>query len=198
MDIIPLIYIQDGEILGERGGTPLTFTDVFNQVEKDALLYIVDLDGIENGRMKLDLYQRISDHCTVWMDAGPRRLVDVMDIVISGATNITIRRPLWPDPDIRSVREIIEDEIYLLLDESQKESFHSPPIFSEIDGLVVFSSKGEIGDDFTFGSYLNDVAGKRKLYLYTVSPSAVTYWSERGVTGVLVDLHKKERYSHGK
>ena len=197
MDIIPLIYIQDGEILGEKEGAPLSFTDVFKQVKKDALLYIVDLDGLENGRMKLDLYQRISDHCTVWMDAGPRRLVDVMDIVMAGATNITIRRSLWPDPDILSVREIIEDELYLLLDGSQKEPVQSLPGTSEIDGLVAFSSNGEIADDFMFRGYLNDVTGKRKLYLYTVSPSAVTYWSERGVTGILVDLTKKERYSHG-
>lgn len=194
MNIIPLISIKEGNLFDGKEGNQLSVDDVFKRVEKDSVLYVVDFDGIERNNAHLDLYQKLADHSILWVDAGPRRLDDVMDFIMAGATNITIRKNLWPEPDIPGVREITEDEIYLLIDEDHKEHVRDLSFVSDIDGIVVFGNDDLIADDFTFRSSLKDASTKYKIYLADADPMNIAYWSEHGVTGILVDLNKREGY----
>ena len=121
MEIVPLIHIRDRIFLDGKNGEPILIDDLFKRIEKDTMLYILDLDGIEHGSPGLDLYQKLSEHCILWIDNGPRILDDVMDTIMAGATNITLRKELWPNVDIPSILELTEDEIYFAIEPGKKE-----------------------------------------------------------------------------
>jgi hypothetical protein len=157
------------------------------------MLYVLDFDGIEHNNPSLDLYQRLTERCSLWIDDGPRRLDDVMDTIMAGATNITLREDLWPAMDLLSVSEITDDEVYIGI-KSTSNSLHTP---QQDIGVVVFDQNPLTSDDFHAASFLKDLALKHKIYLYTGTRDADAYWEERGIAGVLVDLRRKEGTEHG-
>jgi len=105
---------------------------------------------------------------------------------MAGATNITLRNDLWPDIDVPGVQELTDDEIYIAMSEKQKEQRQSLSFFSEDIGIVLFND----ASDYT--TFSKDVLTKHKLYLYTHSTDKVPFWNEQGITGILIDLNKKE------
>jgi len=109
MDIIPLIALRKGSSWTARRNL-ISLDDLFKRVEKDSLLYILDFDGIEQNNPNLELYQRLTEHCVLWIDDGPRRIDDIMDTIMAGATNITLREDLWPEMDLPGVFELTDDE----------------------------------------------------------------------------------------
>jgi hypothetical protein len=115
MNIVPLVYAKDGKLLDGKDGNQVSIDDLFKRVEKDMMLYVLDLDGIEHNNPALDLYQKLTEHCILWIDDGPRRLDDVMDTIMAGATNITLRNDLWPEIDLPGVQELTDDEIYIAM-----------------------------------------------------------------------------------
>jgi hypothetical protein len=197
MNIVPLISIKKGILLDGKDGDQISIDDLFKQVEKDTMLYVLDLNGIEHNSLSLDLYQKLTEHCTLWIDGGPRRLDDIMDIIMAGATNITLREELWPEMDIPGVFELTDDEVYFCINSIQRQQ----PLalqFSQLDvGVVVFSQEPQTNDDFTSMSLFKNLAIKHKIYLYTVVSNTISLWKERGITGVLVDLNKKQRDQYG-
>ena len=198
MDIIPLIYIKDGALLQEKQGPKITIKELTARVEEDKMLYILDLDGIEHNNPNLGLYEDLSDRYTLWVDAGPRILDDVMDMIMAGATNITIRKNLWPNVNLVDLQEITEDEIYFTVDTDQIEKHVEFSVFSDVIGAVVLKDEKEIEEDQHYSTFLKEYAAKSKLYIYNVDPTNVPYWNERHVTGVLVDLSKLEGFKvHG-
>jgi len=197
MDIIPLISIRKGRLLDGKEGNPISLDDLFKRVEKNSLLYVLDFDGIEQNNPNLELYQRLTEQCVLWIDDGPRRIDDVMDTIMAGATNLTLREELWPEMDLPGVFELTDDEVYLGITPPQGQqgfSFSSPQ--QEI-GAVVFSQGPETNDEFTAASFLKDMAGKHKIYLYTPTQGSHTTWEARGITGVLLDLNKREEKHDG-
>ncbi len=113
MNIVPLVCIENSKLLDGKEGNRLLLEDVLKRVEKDSLLYVLDLDGIERNNPNLELYQRLAEHCILWIDNGPRRIDDVMDTIMAGATNITLREDHWPSLDMSGVQDLTDDEIYL-------------------------------------------------------------------------------------
>jgi hypothetical protein len=195
MDIVPLIYIKDGTILGEKNGTPISIEDLFSQVEKNSLLYIVDVAGLEHGNPDFELYQRLTEHCNLWIDNGPRRLDDIMDTIFAGATNLTIRQDLWSNVNISEVIELTDDEVYFGFDSDGKEQNSALLGIPDVSGLVFFIKDSLLPVDFITTSVVKDLGAKHKIYLYNVDPSTVPLWVERGVTGIIVDLNKKGGYN---
>ena len=193
MNIVPLISIKKGIILDGKDGNHISIDDLFKQVEKDTMLYVLDLDGIEHYNLSLDLYQKLTEHYTLWIDGGPRRLDDIMDIIMAGATNITLREELWPEMDIPGVFELTDDEVYFCINSIHRQQ----PLtlqFSQLDvGVVVFSQEPQTNDDFTSTNYFKTLAIKHKMYLYTTASNTNSLWEERGITGILVDLNKKTK-----
>jgi hypothetical protein len=197
MNIVPLISIKNGIILDGKDGNQISIDDLFKQVEKDTMIYVLDLDGVEHNNLSLDLYQKLTEQCSLWIDGGPRRLDDIMDIIMAGATNITLREELWPEMDIPGVFELTDDEVYFCINSTHGQQ---PLIlqFSQQDiGIVVFSEGLQTNDDFTSTSFFKNLAIKHKIYLYMVAPNTISLWEERGITGILIDVNKKQRDQYG-
>ena len=192
MELVPLIYIKDGKLLAGKDGKPLSIDDLFKRVEKDAMLYILDLDGIAHYNANFDLYQKLTEHCILWIDNGPRRIDDVMDTIMAGATTITVRTALWPETDIPGILEITDDEIYLAITPENKEQPRALLHAYESLGAVVFSEEPQLEQNFSYANMFNNTTLKDKIYLYTIPHMNALYWEQRGVTGILVDLDKKE------
>jgi hypothetical protein len=192
MNIIPLISVKKGILLDGKDGGVLSLDDLFQRVEKDSMLYVLDSDGIEYNNPNLELYQKLTEQCILWIDAGPRRIDDVMDIIMAGATNLTLRNDNWSDMNLAEVFELTDDEVYLFFPSAHQESIR--PFLQEVTGAVVFSDDIQRNSDLTTIGPLSNQAISQKIYLYDIPSSALTYWEERGISGALVDLQKKEGY----
>jgi hypothetical protein len=186
MNIVPLISIKNTKLLDGKEGNNLSLADVSKRVEKDSLLYVLDLDGIERNNPNFELYQRLSEHCILWIDNGPRRLDDVMDTIMAGATNITLRKELWPDLDMPGVQELTDDEIYLDLSVQHQEKKTLQHFYSGDIGIILFN------EDTVYGSFSKERTLNQKIYLYTDSPEKIQLWNEQGITGIIMDLKKKQ------
>jgi hypothetical protein len=193
MNIIPLISVKKGQLYDGKDGTYLTIDDLFARVEKDAMLYVLDFDGLEHNNPNFELYQKLTEHCVLWIDDGPRRIDDVMDTIMAGATNLTLRHELWPEMNLPAVFELTDDEVYLSLNPTQHDLLRS--FYQDITGIVVFNEEPQRDTDFITASFLKDRAATLNTFLYTAPPNTVGHWEERGVTGILVDLNKKEGYN---
>jgi len=185
MNIVPLVYVKDGKLLDGKNGKQVSIEDLFERIEKDTMLYVLDLDGIEHNNPSLDLYQKLTEHCILWIDDGPRRLDDVMDTIMAGATNITLRNDLWPEMDFPGVQELTDDEIFIAMSVQQNEQRRSLSSFSQDVGIVLFN------DAFENTTFSKDVLIEHKLYLYSQSLDKVPIWNEQGIAGILIDLNKK-------
>ncbi len=192
MNIVPLISIRNGQLSDGYNGLALSLESLFTRVEKDAMVYVMDRDGIERNNPNLESYQRLTEHCILWIDNGPRRIDDVMDTIMAGATNLSLRPALWPIMNLAEVFELTDDEVYLAVDSSHLE----PPVSTSqgITGTVVFNREPQQETEFLTASYLKDRTTTLKTYLYTAPPATVKSWEERGISGILVDLSKKEEY----
>jgi len=187
MDCIPLVSIQRGVLLDGLEGNELSIDKLFARVDKDSMLYVLDRDGIERNRPNLDLYQQLTEHCVLWVDGGPRSLDDVMDIIISGATNLTLRPDRWPDADIEGIFELTDDEVYYAVTPEQTTQSPYLPKSTTGVGVIVFPDEHQIEHDFTAASYLKELGMKYKLYLYVGDVKSPSDWWEQGLTGLVVD-----------
>lgn len=192
MNIIPLIAIRKGGILDGKEGNRISLDDLFKRVEKDSMIYVLDLDGIDQNNPNLELYQRLTEHCILWIDDGPRRIDDVMDTIMAGATNITLREDLWPEMDLPGVFDITDDEVYIGITSTQRHTSFVSSRFQSGTGVVVFSQDPQRDDTFTAASFVRDLTANHKLYLYTSAQNTPAEWEARGITGLVVDLKRKE------
>ena len=193
MNIVPLISIKKGMLCDGKDGDYISIDELFKRVEKDTMLYVLDIDGMKHNNPSLDMYQKLTEHCILWIDSGPRRLDDVMDIIMAGATNITLREELWSEIDIPGIFELTDDDVYFCINSTQGKRPLMPQYSQRDIGVVVFNQAPQIHDEFTFTSFLKDLATKNKIYLYNISQNTISSWEGRGITGILVDLNKKQR-----
>lgn len=197
MNIVPLISIKKGILFDGKDGSQISIDDLFKRIEKDTMLYVLDLDGIEHNNPSLDLYQKLTEHCTLWIDNGPRRLYDIMDTIMAGATNITLREELWPEMNLLDVFELTDDEVYFCINPAHEQQSQIT-LSTQLDiGVVVFCQEPQTKDDFNSLSFFKNRAKKHKIYLYTIASNTNSLWEEHGITGILVDLNKKQRNQYG-
>ena len=195
MDIIPLIYLKKGKIRVEQKEYHLPFNEILEQIDKDANIYVLGTDGIEKDKPNLCLYQKLSKSHTLWVDTGPHILGDIVDDIMAGATNITVRKNLWHELDVSSIKEITENKIYAGVgiksqDEGNTEIFP----FYDVDGLVVFDGKNQMERDFKYVGFLKNLCIKHEVYAYERDPKNINYWKNLGVTGLLVDISKIKEF----
>lgn len=158
-------------------------------------LYILDHDGIEKNKPNLCLYQKLSKHHELWVDAGIQVLGDVVDSVIAGASSITIRRNLWRDADISGIKEIFENKIYAEVALKKYDSQRAiTSLVYDVDGLVVFDKKNQIEGDFKSAERLKGICKRYETYAYELKKKNVSYWKKLGVTGLLIDIEKVEEF----
>ena len=192
MEIIPLIKLKKRKIIDEDESSS---DNIFEQIDEEQLLYILDLDGIEKDKPNLCTYQKLSKSYELWIDNGPRNLGDVVDAFMAGATRITIRKDLCLQLDIPSIREITENKIYININlEDQKTQVSEDMFYHEIDGLVNFNNREKIRLDFRYSEFLKQFSIKNKIYSYESDPLTVSYWKNYGVEGLLVEIKKLQEF----
>lgn len=195
MKIIPLICLKKRKIVAEKEGDWLSINEVLERVDKDEKIYVLDIDGIEENKPNLCLYPKLSENHKIWIDAGPRVLGDVVDSIMAGATNITVRKKIWSELDISSIREITESEVYVDIGpKSQDIQSIDFPLLHDINGLVLFNNKNQIETDFKYGSLLKNLCIKYKIYAYESNPKNFSYWKTLGVVGLLMDIRKSREF----
>lgn len=196
MKIIPLIHIQQGILRETDKGKELSYDEVVSHIKEDTVLYVLDVDGIQNNKPNLSLYKRLSNHCLLWIDTGPRSLDDVVDVVMAGASTITIRKNIWPSVDLFALHDLTEDEIFFVFDQEHTTKHIELSVFPDIVGAVVFYDEKQIRKNFSYSAYLKEIAKKSKLFIYNVDPTNMEYWKEQDITGVLVDIKRMNGYTN--
>jgi len=197
MRTIPLIYFQKRKIRAEEDGDLVSFNDVFERVDKDEEIYVLDLDGIRMDKSNLCSYPKLSEHYKLWIDAGPRVLGDVVDIVMAGATDITIRKSLCPKLDISSIREITESEINTEVDlQTYREHRSSFSLSSNADGFVISSDKDKFKRDFIYDDLVKNLCNKFNVYVIESDDAFFSYWKNIGASGLMIELNMWEKVKH--
>jgi hypothetical protein len=187
MNIVPLVHAKKGRLHDGIDGEPLIVDEVFARVPKDAMLYVLDADGIAHDNPDLELYQQLTEHCILWVDDGPRRIDDVMDTIMAGATNITIRPDRWPEASIDEIFDLTDGEVFYAMMLGKTQNLTYPPV-PQGAGIIAFTDQTQPQYDFTTASRLKDFALRQKLYLYSSQAFAPTGWEEQTVGGLVVDL----------
>jgi len=200
MEIIPLVYIKDRKPRLEGKKYPSILAEVLEQLDEGSSIYFLDADGIEKDKPNLCTYQRLPSRQNMWIDAGPRVLGDVVDVVMAGATTIIVRQNLWPKLDIERIKELTENEIYIGIDlKTQAKDLNNVRLPSGIDGVVLLNNREEIEKEFKTADFARELIrrlDKHKLYVYESNPENVYYWEKRGAVGLLVDINKIEGFKH--
>ena len=195
MDFIPLIHLKKRKIMIENEEYNLHYNEILDQFDKDVNIYVLDADGIEKDKPNLCLYQKLSKAHPLWVDTGPRVLGDIVDVIMAGATNITLRNNILHDLDVSSIKEITENKIYAgvaLKSQDGRNTERFP--FYDFDGLVVLDGKHQVERDFKFESFLKNFCTKHEVYAYERDPKNINYWQNMGITGLLVQINKIKEF----
>ncbi len=192
MDLIPYITIEKNQIF-TNDDIDITLKEIKSLIPKDSVLYVYDHEGIDENRPDLNTLQRLADEYMLWVDAGPRTIDDVVDLVTAGATKITARKELWPHLDIPGICEITEGELYLVIDPVERDRLIELSIYPDMLGVVCFKNTTQLMEQLKYKSTLKKMLQKNKIYTYESDHRNIGYWKESGITGLLVDiLHIKE------
>lgn len=190
MKIIPLIYFQKRKIYAEKEGDALSLKELLSYLDKDTEIYVYDKDGIERDKPNLCTYPKLSGHCKLWVDWGPRSLGDVVDAVMAGATSITLRKNLWPKADISSIREITESNIYESFDsQDHTAQISSFSLMPDVDGFVAYSEKGKVKRDFIYDDAIKNICKRFNTSIIESDEGFFPYWKNIGASGLLIELN---------
>jgi len=118
MDTIPLLYLKAGRLSAVSEGKWVRAKESIIQVFRDLTqeygqIYIMDIDGYQKNRAHLDIYRSHSRKVSFWVDSAPRTPGDVMDLFISGVHRVTLVWKIMDDNDLKEIREMCTEEIYL-------------------------------------------------------------------------------------
>jgi hypothetical protein len=194
MEIIPCIALKNYNIKNQLISSE-TISQFIKEGEK---LYILDLDGIEKNKPNLCFYQKISNSYDLWIDCRPRNIGDIVDIFMTGATSVTIRRDVQPSFNISDIKDISENNVYLNLNINDNKSLISNDLFlKDSDGFVIFNKKEEIEQEKEFSKYLNDLQIQNKIYCYENNVNNCLFWEGFGAKGLIVDINKLKEFENG-
>jgi hypothetical protein len=188
MNVIPLVSVKNGRLFDGIEGDPLTVDEVFARVKKDTMLYVLDSDGIDHNNPDLELYQQLTEQCILWVDDGPRRIDDVMDTIMAGATDLTIRLDHWPEVSIDEIFELTDGEVFYAVTLGPKNRIQGGTLAPQGAGIIAFIDATQPQGDFTTESHLKDMGLRQKIYLYTASAKNPSGWEEQTLAGLIVDL----------
>lgn len=110
--LIPCLMLRHGQVCRPGPDGPVvartrsgSAVDPFDAVDRlssqYALLYLVDLDGIERGTPQLDYEQELARDMPLWVDAGVRAADQAIDVIVAGA-----QRAVLSSAYLRSPRQL--------------------------------------------------------------------------------------------
>ena len=190
-----MIHLKKRKIMIEGEEYRPTSNEILEQFDKDVNIYVLDSDGIEKNKPNLCLYQNLSKSHILWVDTGPRVLGDIVDVIMAGAINITVRNNLWREVDVSSIKEITENKIYTSADLKSQGDLNTEifPLY-DVDGLVIFGGKNRVEKDFKHWGFIKNSCIKHEVYAYERDPKNIKYWRNLGVTGVLVEINRIKEF----
>ncbi|MGI0156341.1 MAG: HisA/HisF-related TIM barrel protein [Thermoplasmata archaeon] len=94
--LVPCLLLRKGEVClpGPEGPIParrpsgesFDVFDVLDQLSpRYSLLYLADLDGLEENDPQLDYVQELSRDMPIWVDSGVRKADQAIDVLVAGA-----------------------------------------------------------------------------------------------------------------
>jgi uncharacterized protein related to proFAR isomerase len=183
--------MKNRKIHVESDGSPVSINDFLKQIDEDKEVYFLDVDGLEKDKPNLCTYQKVAGHGKMWVDVGPRTIGDVTDLVMAGATSITIRKNLFPIEELEKIEEMTESKIYIAVDLKDRQG---PEVFfsnlQNIAGLVVNFEKKKLEIDFDSKELLKRLCNKYSVYVVESEKENIPYWERIGVKGILLDFLK--------
>ena len=184
MEVVPLITMKNRKILNMR--------EKLDRINQEQILYIYDLDGIEKDKPNLCTFQRLSKTRELWIDSGPRNLGDIVDVFLTGANAITIRKRLFPKFDISKIRELSENKVFADIDFEQKDDDF---FYNDFDGLINFTKRKKFEKDIKYADLIKQNSTKNNVvYTYETDLENIEYWKYFGITNFLVDLDNFEEF----
>lgn len=154
---IPCLLLRRGRVCqpGDEGpqvalnaaGEPYDPFDVLDRLRRDyALVYMVDLDGIERQEPQLDYIQEFSRDVTLWVDGGVRTADQSIDILVAGARRAVVSSALLSGPrELRRAWRLSPELIFEI--EMHQGSLRSRPDWETADAVSLARQVREIGPD---------------------------------------------------
>lgn len=192
MKIIPVVYVKEKKMWAKKDEGFFSIKDILEQVKADEEIYILDDSGIEENRPEFSVYRDLSERYSIWVDAGPRILDDVVDIVMGGATIVVVRETLFLAYDLADVKDFTDCLIYSYVD-LQKDEGHVRSMPPNIDGLVVCNDRSQFENDFRLCEILKNLCKTYNIYVFEGNKENIQYWEGVGVAGVLLYLEKAKQ-----
>lgn len=153
---IPRLFVRKGRLVWPTG--PKTWdtvlrdrAEIVSAVRKlykahDDHVYVIDTEGRRHGEASLELYQRL-ERAGVhpWLEAGFRRIEDVMDGFFAGAAQVTVYLKDMPPEEFKEVTAATEGEVHLAVTAGRDEPIKDWPVGAvadfvrraQADGLVL-------------------------------------------------------------
>jgi len=117
MEEYPLIKVKGGKI--RRNNTIWRRKKAVEKIQELAktygMVYAIDLDGYKRNEPNLELYKKVRSY--VWVDAFPRHVEDVMDIIVNGVERLTVW--VMEDAHLAELRDMCESDIFLRDDDAK-------------------------------------------------------------------------------
>ena len=153
MEKFPIVRIKRGKTkFGNKIYKKKEAISIMEELAKKyGMVYTLDLDGFRKNSANLNLYKKLRK---LWVDAHPRYVEDVMDLIIVGIERITIRNLNFDY--LKEIREICEQEIFLV----GKDAVKKVKEFG-FDGVVLDEEEDIKEDIQTWKIYLNEEVIKR-------------------------------------
>jgi len=190
MKVIPLIYFEKRKLYTDNSGELVSLKDLLKEIDKETNVYILDKDGINNDRPNLCTYPKLSEHCKIWVDHGPRSLGDVVDAVLAGASSITIRKNIWPKASALKIKEITDSEIYEKFDtENHSYEKSSFLLSSDFKDFVVFPDKDRLDKEINYDDKIKKICKKFNTYVIEFDERYFSFWKKTGAKSIITEYN---------
>jgi len=197
MEVIPLITIKKHKLYINNNEKPITHQELQNHLKDQTEIYFLDLDGINKDKPNLCTFQKLSPRYDIWVDAGPRTIGDVVDLLMAGCTRMTIKNSLIKKEDLLKIKDLTENKIYLSLDPSEKYSSALP---QGIEGYVAISQGSSIDKNFELRDMYKTATYSNTVYAVEPNIENLPFWEKLNIKGIIVNIKQidkvKEKWTH--
>jgi phosphoribosylformimino-5-aminoimidazole carboxamide ribonucleotide (ProFAR) isomerase len=108
--LIPCLLLSHGhvcvpgphgrEVARNAAGDPLDPFDVLDRLSRDyPLLYLFDVDGVEDGQPQLDYLQELARDAPLWINSGVRTADQAIDALVTGARRAVLSTATLKGPE---------------------------------------------------------------------------------------------------
>jgi len=192
MEVLPFINIKKGKLFLDDKSESIKIHDLIEQLGEQNTIYFLDQDGINKDKPNLCTYQNLASRFDLWVDAGPRTVGDVVDLVMAGATQLTIRNNLIQFKDLLKIKELTENKVYVSIEPQYKDQYLS--ILPEgAEGAIAISTNNHIETDFQIRDKFRSASHKYELYALEANQNNFTFWEKLNIKGMIVELNQVEK-----